>query len=70
MAGEDTSHGENQEDIADIIKETLEYGITTPYKASAFSKVLQVTRNGVTQIVEVPFVYVNGNIIFGDAWIR
>ena len=60
----------NPNDIADIIKEALEYGITTPYKPSASSKVLSVTRNGQTHVVEVPFVYVDGKINFGDAWIR
>jgi hypothetical protein len=58
----------NPNGIADIVKETLQYGADVPYKTVS-SKVLNVTRNSNSHTVQVPFTTVSSKIIFGDAWI-
>jgi len=55
-------------EIADVIGEVLEYGTEASYKGVS-SKVLQVTRNGITKTVQVPYIIQKGVITFGDAWV-
>ena len=62
------SPSKNLDEIASIITEVLERGADVPYE-SIMSKVLYITRNGITKKVQVPYKIINNKLTFGDAWV-
>ncbi len=54
------------EKIKRIIRKTLKYGRTLPYKKTALKKVLEIRG----QIIEVTFVIKKGVVLVSDAWVK
>ena len=59
----------NPNEISKIVEKVLKNGSKVPYK-SGYSKVMSITKNGVTKQVEIPyFIDASGKLRFSSGWV-